>query len=127
MYLCYRKLYNDFKIMNYVLAYFIVVLGFAVLVWVIEALFIFFAVIFKNRAFINFISSAAIVISYIYQFILSIGAFFWLWSVTNLIVAILVSLFLGGIFYGLMSGIFGAIIRLPMMFLLAWADERVPE
>jgi hypothetical protein len=113
--------------MNYALAYILFVLGFAVLVWVVEILFIFFAVIFKNRTFIKVISSAVIIISYIYQLILSIGAFFWLWSVTNLFVAILVSLFLGGIFYGLMSGVFGAIMRLPMIFLLVWADEKVPE
>ncbi len=113
--------------MSYLIAYVILVLLFAAVVWALEAIFILFAVIFKNRAFINFVTSAVFIISYIYQFILAVGAFFWLWSVTNLIIALLVSFFLGGIFYGLMSGVFGAIIRLPVAFLVAWADGRVPE
>lgn len=113
--------------MRYLLAYIIVVFGFAVVVWALEAIFIVFAVIFKNRVFINFVTSAVLIISSIYQFILTVGAFFWLWNVTNLIVAILVSLFLGGIFYGLFAGIFVLIIRLPVVFLMAWADNKVPE
>ncbi len=113
--------------MKYLLAYIVLLVVFAVVVWALEAVFILFAVVFKNRAFINFVTSAVFIISYIYQFILALGAFFWLLSVTNLIIALLVSFFLGGIFYGLMSGVFGAIIRLPVVFLVTWADSKVPE
>ncbi len=113
--------------MNFLLAYLLIVIMFAVVVWVLESFFIVFAVIFKNRAFINFISSAILIISYIYQFLLTLGAFFWLLRETNLLIALLVSFFLGGIFYGLLSGVFGAIIRLPVVLLMAWADSKVPE
>ena len=113
--------------MRYVLAYIIYLLAFTVFVWAIEAVFILFAVIFRNRSFINFISGATLIISYIYQFVLTIGAFFWLWSAVGLLFAIIISIFLGGIFYGLFSAVFGVIIRVPVVWLMSWADGRIPE
>lgn len=113
--------------MNVVLAYLLYLLIFTILVWALEAVFIVFAVIFKNRSFINFVTTAVLVISYIYQLLLAIAAFIWLIQVTNLIIALLVSFFLGGIFYGLLSGVFGMIIRLPVIFLMTWAEDKVPE
>jgi hypothetical protein len=113
--------------MSLIVGYLLGLLVFTIIVWAIEAIFIVFAIIFKNRTFINFVSTSTLIISYIYQLLLALVAFIWLASVTNLLVAILVSIFLGGIFYGLLSGVFGAIIRLPMFLLLAWADEKMPE
>lgn len=113
--------------MQFIFTYLLGLLGFTLIVWALEAIFIVFAAIFRNRAFINFVTISILIISYIYQVLLAIGAFIWLLQITNLIIAILVSIFLGSLFYGIFAGIFGFIIRLPAMLLMAWAEDKIPE
>jgi len=113
--------------MEYVKIYLLSLLIFTVSVWAFEAIFIIFAVIFRNKSFINFITAATIIISNIYQFVLTVGVFMWLWNSLGIILAIIISIFFGGIVYGLLSGVFGFIIRLPVIWLINWAEEKLPE
>ena len=109
-----------------IINYLIGLLVFTLSVWAFELIWILFAIVIKSRKFINFLSGFSSLITGLYGIVLCLGAFFWLVDVTNLVLAVVLSLFFGSFIFGI-AALPATLANLPFQLLAVWAEDKIPS